>query len=105
MGSNVIERHGIIVRRLALSFEEGPGYEITVLGEMTRLTLAEFRKVVLDLVDHLKETGAMSDKLGDARYFLEAAGQSGGDASMEKRFSALRVSVQKILEYLEEAEG
>jgi len=42
----------------------------------------------------------MSDKLVEARRFLEQS----DDISKELRFSALRASVQKILEYLEETE-
>lgn len=43
----------------------------------------------------------MSDKLVEARRFLE----NSVDISTNLGFSALRASVQKILEYLEEAEG
>jgi len=43
----------------------------------------------------------MSDKLREARRFLEKS----DDISRALAFSALRAAVQRILEYLEEAEG
>lgn len=107
MGTNIYVKHGLQIRRIALGHEQGVGFEIHTPPDEkgARLTLDEFRKMVLDLVDHLREAGDLNDKLEDARFFLGVSGQKEKEVSMEKRFSALRISVQKILEYLEEAVG
>jgi len=53
MVDNVYSDHRIHIRRVDLGSGWGPGYEIHVPSDGVRLNRHEFRKMLLDLVDHL----------------------------------------------------
>lgn len=55
MGTTVINKHGINIRRIALGFDRGTGYEVYTYHSSTRLTAAEMKEVALDLIKHLLE--------------------------------------------------
>ena len=55
MSTNVYKDRHISIRQITLGFDCKPGYEILTDDNTARLTEAEFRKMVLELVKHLME--------------------------------------------------
>ena len=58
MGDTVFSEHRIHIRRIELGSGWGIGYEIHVPSDGVRLNRHEFRKMILDLVDHLMRVGS-----------------------------------------------
>jgi len=55
MGTDVYTDHGVHIRRIALGYGRGPGYQIHVGTKWTTLTWADFRDMVGILAKHLTE--------------------------------------------------
>ena len=55
MGTDVFVGHGIHIRRIALGYDRGPGYEIHARDDGSRLTEAEFRFMLERIAEHLME--------------------------------------------------
>jgi len=55
----IINRHGLNIRQVInLNPGKSPLYEVYTYGQSSRLTTAEFKEVVLDLVKYLMEVSA-----------------------------------------------
>ncbi len=55
IGTDIYKKHGILIRRGHIGYGGGPGYTLHIPSPGTTLTAAEFRRMILDLVEHLLE--------------------------------------------------